>query len=367
MKIPKAEQLPSGAWRCRISVDGVSRSITKPTEKEAIAEAMAIKAGMKFENKVENITLTRAIDRYIEDRLSILSPSTVRGYRTLQANRFQSIMEMPVAKISTQAVQRAVNADARTVSPKTLKNALGLISGVLGYYGIEIGKLTLPEQQRQEKQIYTQEQLRILLDAIRGTDIEIVVLLAAWLGLRRSEILGLRWDAIDYESSTLRISEAIVPNESHKLVVKGTKTAASKRVLSCPEYILDVFKRTKKEGNRLVTVHPDTVRRRMETVCNKAGIPYIGLHSLRHQNASTMLLLNVPDKYVMERGGWSNTATPKSVYQHTMEEGRTEADIAIDNYFNSLVKKQKKYTLLPGGIPKRKPPKKFRFSPPRKL
>lgn len=365
MKLPKADQLPSGAWRCRVYADGKTHSITRATEKEAIAEAMALKAGLKEENKVENITLTKAIDRYITDRSSILSPSTVRGYRTLQANRFQSIMEMPVAKISTQAVQRAVNVDAKTVSPKTLKNALGLISGVLGYYGIEIGKLTLPEQQRHEKQIYTQEQLRILLDAIRGTDIEIVVLLAAWLGLRRSEILGLRWDAIDYENGTIHITEAVVPDENHKMVVKGTKTAASKRVLNCPEYVLDVFKRTKKEGDRLVTVHPDTVRRRIEAICDKAGIPYIGLHALRHQNASTMLLLNVPDKYVMERGGWSNTATPKAVYQHTMDEGRTAANKAIDDYFNSLVSKRQNYTLSPGGIPHRKPPKKFKILPTR--
>lgn len=362
MKIPKAEQLPSGAWRCRISVDGVSKSITKPTEKEAIAEAMAIKAGMKFENKVENITLARAIDRYIEDRKSILSPSSVRSYRTIQANRLQTIMDMPVAKISTQAVQRAVNMDAKRLSPKSIKDSLGLISGVLGYYDIKIGKLTLPEQRKQEKQIYTHEELRILFDAIRRTDIEIIVLLAVWLGLRRSEILGLRWDAVDYKNGTLHISEAVVPNEDHKLVVKGTKTAASDRVLNCPQYILDVLKRTKKDGERIVTIHPETIRRKLEAVCTKAEIPYIGLHALRHQNASTMLLLNVPDKYVMERGGWSNTTTPKNIYQHTMAEGRTAADESIDNYFNSLVKKSKKYTLSPGGIPRRKVPKKFRIS-----
>ena len=205
MKIPKAEQLPSGAWRCRVTVNGVTKSFIEPTEKKAITKAMAYRDGAIYESRPENITLNAAIDRYIADRSSILSPSTVRGYRTLQANRFQSIIEMPVAKISTQAVQRALNEDAKTVSPKTIKNAIGLISGVLGYYNVEIGKLTMPEQQKQEKQIYTQDQLRILLDAIRGTDIELVVLLAAWLGLRRSEILALRWDAIDYENGTLRV------------------------------------------------------------------------------------------------------------------------------------------------------------------
>ena len=362
MKLPKAEQLPSGAWRCRVYAGGMTHSITRATEKEAIAEAMALKAGLKEENKVENITLTKAIDRYITDRSSILSPATIRGYRTLQANRLQSIMEMPVVRISTQAVQRAVNVDAKTVSPKTLKNALGLISGVLGYYGVEIGKLTLPEQQKKEKVIYTKDQLRILLDAIRGTDTEIPVLLAAWLGMRRSEILGLRWSAIDFENGSLRITEAIVPNEHNKMVSKGTKTAASNRVVSCPQYILDVLSRTSRTKEHVVTLHPETILRQMRAICENASIPFIGLHALRHQNASTMLLLNVPDKYVMERGGWSNTTTPKAVYQHTMEEGRAAADQAIDRYFNALVPGRKKYTLSPGGIPRRKPPKKFRIA-----
>lgn len=361
MKTPKAEKLPSGSWRCRVYADGVRKTIIKPTEKEAIAEAMAVKAGLKEENKIENITLTKAIDRYIEDRSSILSPATVRGYRTLQANRLQSIMDMPVAKISTQAVQRAVNIDAKTVSPKTLKNALGLISGVLGYYGAEIGKLTLPEQQKKEKVIYTKEQLRILLDAVRGTDAEIPVLLAAWLGMRRSEILGLRWSAIDFEQGVLRIQEAIVPNEQNKMVSKGTKTAASNRAVSCPQYILDVLSRTSRTKDHVVTLHPETILRQMRAICEDVGIPFIGLHALRHQNASTMLLLNVPDKYVMERGGWSNTTTPKSVYQHTMEEGRTAADEAINQYFNALVSTQKKYKLSPGGIPRRRQPKKYKI------
>lgn len=84
MKPPKARKLPSGQWFCRVRVDGQDVGITRPTEKEAVAEAMAIKAGIKQANKIENITLTRAIDRFISDRDKILSPSTIRGYRIIQ-------------------------------------------------------------------------------------------------------------------------------------------------------------------------------------------------------------------------------------------------------------------------------------------
>lgn len=158
----------------------------------------------------------------------------------------------------------------------------------------------------------------------------------------------------------MTVKEAVVPDENNKLVSKGTKSAASERVLSCPQYIVDAFKRIDRRGDHIINQHPETIRRKLQTICNNAGIPFIGLHALRHQNGSTMLLLNVPDRYVMERGGWSNIQTPKTIYQHTMTEGRDQATQAIDRYFNALVSRQN-YKLTPGGIPRRKTPKKFRI------
>jgi integrase len=60
-------------------------------------------------------------------------------------------------------------------------------------------------------------------------------------------------------------------------------------------------------------------------------------HDLRHMNASVMLQLGVPDKYAMERGGWSTDSTLKQVYQHTFDEKRNEIDSQIDDYFNKLL------------------------------
>lgn len=67
---------------------------------------------------------------------------------------------------------------------------------------------------------------------------------------------------------------------------------------------------------------PQTIRNRLAAATEKAGIPFHGLHSLRHTNASIMLSLNTPDKYAMERGGWSSDKTMKQTYQHTMSETR---------------------------------------------
>lgn len=338
--MPKAVRLPSGSWYCRCRVDGQDISITRPTEKAAVAEVMAIKARIRHENRPENITLTKAIDRYIADRDGILSPSTIRGYRTIQQNRLQGIMHTPISRINTQAIQRAINLDAKNLSPKTIKNTVGLLSGVLRYFDVSMGKIAVPELEKNEKQIYTSDELRTLMSAIRGTTSEIPVLLAMWLGLRQSEIIALKWSSVDFAGGTIYVDSAIVPGPDHRPVEKGTKTASSKRVLPCPAYILDILAAADKTGDNIIQCTAEALRRRLHKICDDAGIPYYGYHALRHQNASTMLLLNIPDKYVMERGGWSSLKTPKQIYQHTMDEGRQAATAAIDAYFNRLMDDQ---------------------------
>ena len=66
------------------------------------------------------------------------------------------------------------------------------------------------------------------------------------------------------------------------------------------------------------------------------------LHDLRHINASIMLALGVPDKYAMERGGWSTPSTLKNVYQHTFTAEREETDKKIDNYMDDLFSDNKR-------------------------
>ena len=62
---------------------------------------------------------------------------------------------------------------------------------------------------------------------------------------------------------------------------------------------------------------------------------------LRHVNASVMLMLNIPDKYAMERGGWSTDYILKSVYQQTYSSQRELVDQKIDSYFNGIVTAEK--------------------------
>ena len=113
MKIPKATKLPSGSWNVKLMVDGVRLSITEPTKKEAEAKAAAVKLGMQSAQKRRDITVGEAIDLYIESKDAVLSPSTIAGYKKQRANTLQSLMDIPVANLTQEAVQVAINSMAR--------------------------------------------------------------------------------------------------------------------------------------------------------------------------------------------------------------------------------------------------------------
>ena len=95
-KRPTAKQLPSGSWFCRVRVDGKDIAITRPTKKEAEAEAMAVKHGIieaKEKPDKRSTTLEDAESAYIAERDGFVSPSTIAGYEKFKRNCFQSMMQ----------------------------------------------------------------------------------------------------------------------------------------------------------------------------------------------------------------------------------------------------------------------------------
>lgn len=136
MRTPTARKLPSGSWFCRVRVGGKDVPITKPTEAEAIAEAVTVKLGLAdaaqaAKHEASGITLEQAIGNYISVRQNVLSPATIRGYRIVQKYRFQKASNRRLSDITDQQWQQIVNAESRVCSAKTVKNAWGLVSSVI--------------------------------------------------------------------------------------------------------------------------------------------------------------------------------------------------------------------------------------------
>lgn len=343
---PKPVLRPSGKWGCQVMVDSKRVYVDGDTPEEANARAIAVRAGLleqkeeRAEEKRGNITLEDAIDLYIKSRENVLSPSTINGYKEIKRNRFKTIMDMKVRDIDQQDLQEAINEDAKTVSHKTVKNALGLVSSVLSEYkDINIKRLRLPREKKTEHAFLDDKGMIDLFDAIRGSSVEIPILMAVWLGMRRSEILGLCWDCVDFKEKKIHVRRTYLKDkEEGYILVENTKTKASTRTMDCPDYILAKLKdyTPDRRTGRVFTMHPNTIYKMMRDICERHGIDFVGVHGLRHTNASVMLSLGIVDKVAMARGGWSTDITMKSVYQHVFADDKKAANILVDTYFSGV-------------------------------
>lgn len=331
MKIPKAVKLPSGSWRVSVMIDGRRVSITQPTKQDAEREAAALKAGVKKVKSKTRLTVGEAIDRYIESKNAVLSPSTILGYRKIRKNAFPELMPLLCSAVTQEKAQRAVNKMARDKSPKSVRNAYGLFTAAMAAeYPEARFCVTLPQKEAPKIKIPTMDEIRVLLADCKGTNFELPFLLAVWLGLRTSEIRGLTWDCID--GDVLTVKQAIVDGEDGPNL-KQPKTFSGNRHLPIPPYILGLIQATPRKDEFIVHYSRNSLYKQLHRACIRCEIEPFRFHDLRHVNASAMLALNVPDKYAMERMGHASNHMLKSVYQHTMNEKSTAVANIVDHYF----------------------------------
>lgn len=334
MKTPKARRLPSGSWFCRVRVDGKDIGITRATEKEAVAEAMAIKAGIK-EAKLhpKKKTVTQAIDDYIESRQNILSPSTIRGYRAIQSGRFQQMMHKEIFNVTQEQWQRAVDLESRIVSAKTLTNAWRFVSSVISESTGQHFTIRLPQIIPSDRQWLTPTQIPIFVAAIKGCSIEIPALLAL-SSLRRSELLNLRWEDVDLKNDVLRINGAAVYDTEGNLVRKReTKNQTSRRIVPIIPPLKEALENAEQTGNFVVTLHPNTIYQHINRICNANDLPQVGIHGLRHSFASLAYHLKMPEKIAMQIGGWSNDQTMRKIYTHLAQEDLKKHAQSFTDFF----------------------------------
>lgn len=338
MKVPTAKKLKSGRWNVQVMVDGKRMSITADTEKEAIAEAAQIKAKLKAKADKEQksaLTVGDAIDRYIESKDAVLSPATVRGYKRIRAQDLQDIMPVKLSLLTQEHVQRAVNKMAREKSPKSVRNAHGLLSAALAVHRPEmVLRTTLPQKRRYEASIPELAEIKIIMDAAEGTKMELPLLLAVWLGLRESEIRGLTWDCI--EGEYLHVKQAIVDGANGP-ALKGTKTYSGDRRIRIPDYIKTVIEAQPRTGDHLTTLSGQAMYKRFSRMCEKLGLPHYRFHDLRHAAASVAMAVGVPNTYTQKRMGHKTDNMLKNVYLHTLKSKEDEYADLIDDTYNNIL------------------------------
>ncbi|WP_339281308.1 tyrosine-type recombinase/integrase [Paenibacillus sp. FSL H8-0282] len=218
-------------------------------------------------------------------------------------------------------------------------------------------RIVLPKQEKFNASYYTVEQLEKLFEVCLGTPIESAVYLAAHYGLRRSEVLGLKWDCINFEEKTISIKEVRV-KYGKEVVVKKPKSESSQRILPLMEKLEDYLLHLKKQRMKnkllygkdyvdsdLVCCWPDGspmkteyLNHKFKDILAKNELPHIRFHDLRHSTASYLIKNGVSLKEIQVWLGHSTISITANTYTHIDMETKKDTAQKINDIFSKKTK-----------------------------
>jgi len=307
----KLEQLPSGSYRIKKVVKGITYRVTfdhKPTQAEILTE---------LSKRIESTDICKdaffsCVEAYINSKVNILSPSTIISYQML-LRHMPDWLNMPISKLTQIDIQNAVNDYAKDHSPKSVKNYHGLISAVIKMYRPDmVLRTTLPKAKEKDIRVPSHEEVSMILKQVEGTEYHIPFQLGC-LGMRRGEILALT--LADLNGDCLTVDKTVVKSTKGGYEVKNMpKTISSVRKI----YIPDKLAKEIREKGYIYKGHPGQILKALHRAQDKLGIPRSRFHDLRHYFVSYAHSLGWADADIIAITGHKTDEIAKRVYRHSM-------------------------------------------------
>jgi integrase len=303
-------------------------------------------------------------ERWLPVQQSRLRHSTYDSYRrNIVPHVLPALGERQLAKLSPGDLdlfyadlsakgRRGKGSDNKGLAPKTVRNIHVVMNKALsdaqrkGLVVRNVATLADPPklsaQRREDIKAWDADQLCVFLDAVGAHRFFAAFHLSAHTGMRRGEILGLRWGDLDLELGRVSVRQALV-TVAYAVHISDVKTGSGRRTIDIEEgavAVLDAWRtfRTEERGGKAPAkadlvfakpdghwVHPDLFRQIFDRAVAKLDIPTLTLHDLRHTHATILLMNGTPVKVVSERLGHASPAFTMSVYQHVLPGMQAEA------------------------------------------
>jgi len=214
-----------------------------------------------------------------------------------------------------------------------------------------------PVKPKRKVQPIEDDELGQLLNYLSGKSLYLPTLMAASTGMRRGEVLGLRWLDVDFERRRLRVAQTLEQTKKNGITVKPPKTEAGLREITLSGILLDELNYHKgeqakqrlalglgKDENDLVfstwdgkARSPNAFTSEFRRTAIAAGTPDVTFHALRHTHISALLREGIPITTVSKRAGHEDPAITLSIYAHVMRGMDEEAAAKVDEIMNRIL------------------------------
>jgi integrase len=359
-------QRKDGYWVVQIELgDGKRKQYYLKTQKEAVEKLR------KAQRELEQGTLVtgpqQTVKQYLEYWLEEvhkpgLKVSTYVKYRKLiNSYIIPALGHLKLEKLTPQHVKSLYNQKAKDgLSAKTIISIHGVLHKALDNAVLwnlasrnVCDVVSPPRLVKPEKRSLTMEQAHRLLESVRGHRLEMLLTLALTTGLRRGEMLALRWADVDLERRTVTIKRTVDYIPRYGYVENEQKTEAGRRVVLLPSFVVEMLKQHRVEqlearlkaggaweDRDLVFTdlsggyfNPRYLEKLMRKVVAEAGLPHITLHGLRHSAATLLLSMGVPLKVIQEILGHSSYSITADIYTDVLPSMQREAMDKWDDVF----------------------------------
>lgn len=313
-------------------------------------------------------TVAHVADRFLE--LSSVAATTKARYQSLIAchivphigrERIEDIRPDHIQLLYRRLQESGHRTRKGGLSPRTVRHIhvlLGVIFKAARRWRVVATDIMRdvdgPRVQRARRKVVPPEKVAEFLQAATRSKYEVAITLAISMGLRRGEILGLRWADVDLDRSQLTVAQTLVETEAGELLVKQPKSDESRRTISIPPAVVARLRAHKAAQRALMLEMGPDYRRDLDLVCALPdgnpmqparlttayrglaalhGLKGVSLHDLRHSHATMLLEAGVDLKVVSARLGHSTIVLTADTYAHVTEKLDRDATSRIDRYF----------------------------------
>ena len=336
------------------------------------AEAILMDARRNFnpeEPKVMNgdILFADYMEKWLDIIKSSVAVPTFASYSTtvkkIVAPYFRE-KEVTLKNLTAKDIQEFYLSELERVSPSSVIHYHANIHKALKY-AVKIDlidvnpadKVERPKKDRYVGSFYDADEVNALFEAAKGSKLELPILFGAFYGLRRSEAIGLKWDAIDFDQNTITIRHTVTSCDldGKRVLVASdtTKAKSSMRTLPLVPFMRErllTLKEEQQENRRLCgrsyikdyleyvcvneigdLIKPHYVTESFPKLLKTNGMRQIRYHDLRHSCASLLLANDVPMKQIQEWLGHSDISTTANIYSHLDYKSKLTSANVMDN------------------------------------